>query len=77
MYSGITVLEIAFAVSLGILLGGLLLMAIREAIRQDKLNLEIDEQFALLEEGERIAEIADDIASDIMAEHISEYHKEK
>lgn len=52
-------------------------MAIREAIRQDKLNLEIDEQFALLEEGERIAEIADDIASDIMAEHISEYHKEK
>jgi hypothetical protein len=77
MYSGITVLEIAFAVALGILIGGFLLMAIHEAIRRDKRNLELDEQFALLEEGERVAEIADEIITDVMAEHINEYHKEK
>jgi hypothetical protein len=73
MYSGITILEIAFAVAFGVLIGGLLLTAIHEAMLRDKKNLEIDEQFALLEEGERIAEIADDI----MAEHVKEYHKEK
>jgi hypothetical protein len=73
MYSGIALLEIACAIAFGILLGGLLLMAIHEAMLRDKRNLEIDEQFALLEEGERIAEIADDI----MAEHVKEYHKEK
>ena len=48
-------------------------MAIREAMIRDRKNLEIDEQFALLEEGERVSEIADDI----MAEHIMEYHKEQ
>jgi hypothetical protein len=73
MYSGILLLELACAVAFGILLGGLLLMAIREAMIRDKRNLEIDEQFALLEEGERVSEIADDI----MAEHIMEYHKEQ
>lgn len=66
-------MELACAVAFGILLGGLLLMAIREAMIRDRKNLEIDEQFALLEEGERVSEIADDI----MAEHIMEYHKEQ
>jgi len=65
--------EIVLAVMLGIVLGGLLLIALNKAILRNEQELALNDQMALLEESERIVEIVDEVLED----HVKEYHKEK
>jgi hypothetical protein len=69
--------EIVLAVMLGIVFGGLLLMAIHKAILRNEQDLALNDQMALLEESERIVEIVDEVVTEVLAEHVKEYHKEK